>query len=391
MYTILLLIIYIAFISLGLPDSLLGSAWPVMRQEFGVPLSYAGMVSMIISGGTILSSLMSDRLTRRLGTGRVTAVSVFLTAAALMGFSVSSQFWMLCVWAVPYGLGAGAVDAALNNYVALHYSSRHMSWLHCFWGVGTIASPYIMSWALAGSAGWNSGYRTVSAIQFGITALLFCTLPLWKRLQAAETSGSDDSSPASDGIFRVLKIKGVPQVLVGFFAYCAAESTVMLWASSYLVQVRNITPRMAAAFASFFFIGITAGRFLSGLVTERLGDRWLIRIGAVIAAFGILCIALPVTADWLALGGLIVIGLGCAPVYPSIVHSTPYNFGKEHSQAIIGIQMACAYVGSTFMPPLFGLIANHISIRLMPLFLIIFILLLLFMTESLNRTVKQPA
>ncbi len=390
MYTILLLIIYIAFISLGLPDSLLGSAWPVMRQEFGVPLSYAGMVSMIISGGTILSSLMSDRLTRKLGTGRVTAFSVFLTAAALMGFSVSSQFWMLCVWAVPYGLGAGAVDAALNNYVALHYSSRHMSWLHCFWGVGTIASPYIMSWALAGSAGWNSGYRTVSAIQFGITALLFFTLPLWKRLQVAEASDSDDSAPASNGILGVLKIKGVPQVLVGFFAYCAAESTVMLWASSYLVQVRNITPRMAAAFASFFFIGITAGRFLSGLVTERLGDRWLIRIGAVIAAFGILCIALPVTADWLALGGLIVTGLGCAPVYPSIVHSTPYNFGKEHSQAIIGIQMACAYVGSTFMPPLFGLIANHISIRLMPLFLIIFILLLLFMTESLNRAVKQP-
>lgn len=388
MYSILLLIIYIAFISLGLPDSLLGSAWPVMRQEFGVPLSYAGMVSMIISGGTILSSLMSDRLTRRLGTARVTAASVFLTAAALFGFSVSTQFWMLCLWAIPYGLGAGAVDAALNNYVALHYTSRHMSWLHCFWGVGTIASPYIMSRALTGTMGWNGGYRAVSLIQFGITALLILSFPLWKRINAAE-SGGDEDSVASVGIFGALKIKGVPQVLVGFFAYCAAESTVMLWASSYLVQARNIQPQMAAAFASFFFIGITAGRFLAGFATERLGDRWLIRIGTMIAALGILCIALPVTADWLALGGLIVIGLGCAPVYPSIIHSTPYNFGKEHSQAIIGIQMACAYVGSTFMPPLFGLIANHISIRLLPLFLIVFILLLFILTESLNRTVRR--
>ncbi len=389
MYSILLLIIYIAFISLGLPDSLLGSAWPVMRQEFQVPLSYAGIISMIISGGTILSSLMSDRLTKKLGTGLVTAVSVFLTAAALFGFSASTQFYMLCIWAVPYGLGAGAIDAALNNYVAIHYSSRHMSWLHCFWGVGTIISPYIMSYAITRPFSWNGGYRIVSVIQLAITALLFFCLPLWKKAGNTDGESDNDKSSASGGLLNALRIKGVSQVLAGFFAYCAAESTVGLWASSYLVQARNIPAKQAASFASLFFIGITAGRFLSGLVTERLGDRKLIRIGSLTAAFGILCIALPISASWFSLCGFIIIGLGCAPVYPSIVHSTPYNFGKENSQAIIGLQMACAYVGSTFMPPLFGLIANHINIWLLPLFLAIFILLLLFMTERLNIAIPR--
>ena len=387
MYTLLLAVIYLAFISLGLPDSLLGSAWPVMQQEFAVPLSYAGMVTMIISGCTILSSLCSERMTHRLGTRAVTVASVLLTAVSLLGFSTASAFWMLCLWAVPYGLGAGAIDAALNNYVALHYSSRHMSWLHCFWGVGTIISPYIMSLSLTRS-GWQSGYRTVSLIQFGIVAVLLLTLPLWKAHKPTD-AGKPEPQAEVLGLRRALRIRGVPFLLTGFFAYCAAESTVGLWASSYLVSARQVSEEMAAAFGSLFYIGITAGRFLAGLVSDRLGDRRLIRIGACVGAAGILCLLLPIPADWPALGGLIIIGLGFAPIYPCIIHSTPHNFGAENSQAIIGIQMASAYIGSTFMPPLFGLLANHISIRLLPFFLAVFVLLMVWMLERTNRAVSH--
>lgn len=387
MCSFMLVIIYIAFISLGLPDSLLGSGWPVIHSDLSVPLSYAGIVSMLISGGTIASSLMSDRLTRKLGTGRVTAVSVLLTAAALFGFSVSDKFIMLCLWAIPYGLGAGAIDAALNNYVALHYSSRHMSWLHCFWGVGTIVSPYVMSYFLTQGGNWQGGYRCVSFIQIAITILLFVTLPLWKKVN--KTAGSEEVAPNPLSLRQALSIKGVKPLLTGFYAYCAAEATVMLWASSYLVSVKGISAETAAAFASLFFIGITAGRFISGIFSEKVGDRTLIRVGAAVITFGIVLILLPLKTSALSLTGLIVIGLGCAPIYPSIIHSTPYNFGKENSQSIIGIQMASAYVGSTFMPPVFGLIANHISIKLFPVYLTVFVALMLAMTESVNRIVAD--
>lgn len=387
MCSFMLVIIYIAFISLGLPDSLLGSGWPVIHSDLSVPLSYAGIVSMLISGGTIVSSLMSDRLTRKLGTGRVTAVSVLLTAAALFGFSVSDKFVMLCLWAIPYGLGAGAIDAALNNYVALHYSSRHMSWLHCFWGVGTIVSPYVMSYFLTQGGNWQGGYRCVSFIQIAITILLFVTLPLWKKVN--KTADSEEVAPNPLSLRQALSIKGVKPLLTGFYAYCAAEATVMLWASSYLVSVKGISAETAAAFASLFFIGITAGRFISGIFSEKVGDRTLIRVGAAVITFGIILILLPLKTSALSLTGLIVIGLGCAPIYPAIIHSTPYNFGKENSQSIIGIQMASAYVGSTFMPPVFGLIANHISIKLFPVYLTVFVALMLAMTESVNRIVAD--
>lgn len=387
MCSFMLVIIYIAFISLGLPDSLLGSGWPVIHSDLSVPLSYAGIVSMLISGGTIASSLMSDRPTRKLGTGRVTAVSVLLTAAALFGFSISDKFVMLCLWAIPYGLGAGAIDAALNNYVALHYSSRHMSWLHCFWGVGTIVSPYVMSYFLTQGGNWQGGYRCVSFIQIAITILLFVTLPLWKKVN--KTADSEEVAPNPLSLGQALSIKGVKPLLTGFYAYCAAEATVMLWASSYLVSVKGISAETAAAFASLFFIGITAGRFISGIFSEKVGDRTLIRVGAAVITFGIVLILLPLKTSALSLTGLIVIGLGCAPIYPSIIHSTPYNFGKENSQSIIGIQMASAYVGSTFMPPVFGLIANHISIKLFPVYLTVFVALMLAMTESVNRIVAD--
>lgn len=379
MYTLLLLLIYLAFISLGLPDSLLGSAWPVIHQELQVPLSYAGAVTMIISFGTICSSLMSERLTKKLGVNIVTVCSVLLTAIALYGFSTASAFWMLCLWGIPYGLGAGAIDAALNNYVALHYNSRHMSWLHCFWGVGTIISPYIMSYALTTSV-WQNGYRMVSFLQMGITVILLVTLPIWKVNRKANEQKTEQA--AVIGIRGALKIKGVPQLLLGFFSYCSLESTLLLWSSSYLVGAKGVTAQKAAAFASLFCIGITAGRFLSGLVTEKLGDYNLIRIGTGILLLGCIAMILPLKTDVAALGGLVVMGLGCAPVYPSIIYATPDNFGAQNSQAIIGIQMASAYVGSTFMPPVFGLIANHISVALMPFFVLFFIVLMYIMVKK---------
>lgn len=379
MYLLMLAVIYLAFVSLGLPDSLLGSAWPVIRTEFDVPLSYMGFISMIISGGTIISGLMSERLTKKFGTRTVTIVSVFLTAIALYGFSTATEFYHMCLWGIPYGLGAGAIDAALNNYVALHYNSKHMSWLHCFWGVGTIISPYIMSYALTHTA-WANGYRMVSYLQFGIAAVLLFTLPLWK---VNKVSVAEENSTAILGIKGALKIKGVPYLLTGFMAYCAAEATSMLWASSYLEGTRGVSKDEAAAFGSLFFIGITAGRFLSGFISDKLGDNRMIRLGTSIALVGIVCIAVPFNVA--SVIGFIIIGLGCAPVYPCIIHSTPKNFGAENSQGIIGIQMASAYVGSTFMPPIFGLIANHLSLKLMPVYLTFFLVLLLVMISKTEK------
>lgn len=382
MYLLLLTVIYLAFISLGLPDSLLGAAWPAIRTEFDVPLSYMGLISMIISGGTIISSLMSERLTKKIGTKIVTLVSVLVTAFALIGFSVSTEFYQLCLWGIPYGLGAGAIDAALNNYVALHYNTRHMSWLHCFWGVGAIISPYIMSYALIHST-WMTGYRMVAYLQLIIAGVLLLTLPLWK-VNKPLLKNENDSRIL--GIKGALKIKGVPYLLIGFFSYCAAEATAIYWASSYLEIARGFSKDEAAAFGSLFFIGLTVGRFLAGFVSEKLGDNKMIRIGAGIALSGIILIAVPVQAATVI--GFVIIGFGCAPIYPCIIHSTPNNFGAENSQGIIGVQMASAYVGSTLMPPLFGLIANHISLSLMPVFLALFIVLLFFMINKTEKAVS---
>lgn len=384
MYTFLLGLIYIAFISLGLPDSLLGSGWPAIHADLSVPVSYMGIISMIISGGTIVSSLFSDKLTRKLGTRIVTVLSVFLTAAALLGFSFSDRFWMLVVFAVPYGLGAGAIDAALNNYVAIHYSSKHMSWLHCFWGVGTIVSPFIMSYSLT-NAGWQNGYRIVGMLQLGIALLLLITLPVWKVNKAKEVSEQKNV-----GLLGALKIKGVPSLLLGFFAYCAADATAMYWASTYFAEVKGISAEQAAQFASLFYIGITAGRFLSGFITDKLGDRKMIVTGTCILTCGIVSLFIP-APPVVALVGFAVIGFGCAPVYPCIIHSTPNNFGAENSGAIIGIQMASAYVGSTFIPPLFGLLANRLGFAIMPVYLLIFIVLMIVMTEMTFRITKKES
>lgn len=383
MYSLLLALIYLAFISLGLPDSLLGSGWPVMHAELGVPVSYMGVVSMVISGGTIVSSLLSDKLTRKLGTGGVTVVSVFLTVLALLGFSFSTKFWMLIVFAVPYGLGAGAIDAALNNYVALHYKARHMSWLHCFWGVGTIVSPFVMSRALTYRT-WNDGYRTVALVQLAIAVLLLVTLPVWK---ANRTTA--ETKQKSVGVCGALKIKGVPYLLAGFFAYCAAESTAMQWASTYFSEVKGLPAERAAGLAALFYIGITAGRFVSGFVADRLGDRNMIRLGTGVLVCGIGALALPTASYTAAIAAFVVIGFGCAPVYPCIIHSTPANFGAENSGAIIGIQMAGAYVGSTFAPPLFGLLGSALGFSILPAYLLVFAVFMIAMTELTFRTAEK--
>ena len=383
MYSFLLALIYIAFISLGLPDSLLGSGWPVMYAELGVPVSYMGIVTMVISCGTVVSSLFSDRLTHKLGTGKVTVISVMLTVIALLGFSVSDRFWMLIAFAVPYGLGAGAIDAALNNYIALHYKAKHMSWLHCFWGIGTIVSPFIMSYALTNGK-WNDGYRMVGLIQLGIALLLLFTLPVWKINKSAE-----ESREKSIGLAETLKIKGVPSLLLGFFGYCAAEATGMHWASTYFVAAKGISAERAAVFASLFYIGITAGRFISGFITDKLGDRKMIRLGTAILTCGLLTMLLPFASETVALIAFLLLGFGCAPIYPCIIHATPDNFGAENSGAIIGIQMAAAYIGSTFMPPLFGLLGSSISYSILPLFLLFFFLIMIIMMKSTFRIAKK--
>ena len=382
MAQLLLPVIYLAFISLGLPDSLLGSAWPNLYPAFGVPVSYAGIVSMIISCGTIVSSLCSDRLTRALGTGKVTALSVAMTAAALFGFSAASAFWMLCLWAIPYGLGAGSVDAALNNYVALHYESRHMSWLHCMWGVGTIISPVLMSLALTGGQGWNGGYRIVALIQIGITAVLVLSLPLWKGRPAAASADGTPARPLT--LPQILAIPGAREVMLCFFCYCGLETTAGLWASSYLTLSKGVPADTAAAFAGLFYLGITVGRGFCGFVTLRFNDTQMIRLGQTVLAVGVAALLLP-GPQALSLAGLVLVGLGCAPIYPSIIHSTPDHFGADRSQAVIGLQMASAYVGNLVMPPLFGLLANNVAPALFPVYLLALLILMIVMHEQLTR------
>lgn len=388
MFQLLLIIIYLAFISLGLPDSLLGSAWPAMYQEFSVPVSYAGGISMIIAVGTIVSSLQSDRLTKRFGTGKVTAASVLMTAAALYGFSISHSYGALCLWAVPYGLGAGSVDASLNNYVALHYASRHMSWLHCMWGVGASLGPYIMGYALTGGQGWNMGYRYISILQIGLTAVLIFSLPLWKRQETDDTGQTDGSGKARPlSLRQIIKIPGAKEVMITFFCYCAIEQTTGLWASSYLVLRRGMPEETAAGFAGLFFIGITAGRGFSGFLTMKLNDTQMIRLGQGFMLSGIVLLFLPFGSG-ITLLGFILIGLGCAPVYPSIIHSTPEHFGVDKSQAMIGVQMASAYVGTCIMPPIFGFLANHISVSLFPVYLLAILVVMGVMYEKMLSKVS---
>ena len=393
MVTLLLALIYLAFISLGLPDSLLGSAWPQMHLDLGAQLSMEGIISMLISCGTVISSLFSEKIIYKFGTGMISAVSTLLTAVALFGFSVSGNFYMLCFLAIPYGLGAGAIDAALNNYVALHFASRHMSRLHCFWGIGAAVGPYVMGVAMSLGKGWRGGYLAISVIQLVLTIVLFAALPLWKINQEKnEESITEKKEPKK--LKEIFKIKGVAFVLIAFFCYCAVEQTTGLWASSYFVINRGLSNHTAASFVGLFYIGITGGRFLSGFIADKFGDKKMIRLGICGILIGVVFLLIPANQlfssykmlkEIFPLIGLGFVGFGCAPIYPSVIHATPDNFGKENSQAIIGIQMAFAYMGVIIMPALFGIISQYITIALFPIYIMLITLVMFIMSEKMNK------
>lgn len=380
MFSLLLALIYVSFISLGLPDSLLGSAWPQMQESLGVSLSLGGVISFLITASTILSSLMSHQVIQRFGTGAVTMCSVAMTALALFGFSLSNSFFALCLWAIPYGLGAGSVDAALNNFVALHCKAKHMSWLHCFWGIGATGGPYIMGLCLSRGMGWQAGYRTISFLQMALTLILLLSLPLWKK-QELPLSGGETVRPQTPQWGKLLKRPGVKAALTAFFFYSALELTTGLWGSSYMVAVRGISAETAAKWISLFYLGITAGRFFSGFLTLRFSDDAMVRLGEGTAIVGILLILLPLHNLFLCLG-LILTGLGCAPIYPSLLHATPQRFGKSLSQSLMGTQMAISYLGSTTMPPVSGFLSEKISMGLYPILLLVFALCMTILTEK---------
>lgn len=390
MFILLLAVIYLAFISLGLPDSLLGAAWPVMYTEFEVPVSYAGILAPLTALCTVISSLLSDRMTKKWGTGKVTAASVAITAISLFGYATSHEFWMLCLWSIPYGLGAGGVDASLNNYVALHYESRHMSWLHCMWGLGASLGPCIMNFALTNGQSWNAGYRYLGILQVVLTFLIFLSLPLWKKAPVIgeESGGTKEVSAKPLTLKEIVKMPGAKEVMITFFCYCALEQTAGLWASSYLVLHNGVKPELVAKFASLFFIGITVGRAISGFITIKLNDTQMIRMGQGIILVGIIAMLMPF-GDIVSLAGFVIIGLGCAPIYPCIIHSTPRHFGEDKSQALIGVQMAAAYIGICLMPPVFGLIAEHISIALLPVVLVVLLVVEAVMYEKLLKKVNK--
>ena len=385
MASVLIAVIYLAFISMGLPDALLGAAWPSIQVMWNVPVSWAGIITFLISLGTVLSSVASNRLIQRFGTGWLTVGCTALVTLALFGFSLAQSFWVLCVLALPYGLGAGSIDAALNNYVALHYKSRHMSWIHFFWGLGAAAGPTIMGWCLTGGATWNSGYRVVGLVQLAMTAVLLLTLPLWKKTPAEEQK-AEGRKPVTER--EALRLPGAKAVLGAFFCYCAMESTTGMWASSYMVAVRGIDAQTAASWAAVFYVGITAGRFLCGFIADKLGDRVMVRLGQGMAALGAVLMLLPLPKEG-AFAGLLLIGLGCAPVYPCMLHQTPKNFGADHSQALMGLQMACAYVGSTLMSPLFGVLAGVVSLALYPVYLLLIAVTMFLLMERVNRIVRE--
>lgn len=385
MYSLLIAVIYLIFISLGLPDSLLGSGWPAMHVAFSVPSSYAGYVSMTISFMTIISALLSPMMIKRFHTKWIVIVSIFLTIVGLMGFSFSTAYAMLFVFAVPYGLGAGAIDASVNHYVANHYSGSVMNFLHCFYGLGAVISPNIMAVALS-RAGWNEGYRWTAYIQIFILLICIISLPLWKKNEPDRQEEKEEAA----GIREALKRPGVVLTLIAFFAYCSGEATCFLWTSSYFAGVKEgLSDRLIASFGSLIFGGLMLGRLISGFVSNRLGDRRLIRIGILVEVPGILLVMIPVESYIPAAIGFAVIGIGMGPVYPAIQHMAPTNFGEKYSASVIGLQMASAYVGSTLMPMVFGNLQQSFGIGIMPFYLLIFAVLNFWMLEGTYAVLKN--
>ncbi|HOO95728.1 MAG TPA: MFS transporter [Proteiniphilum sp.] len=383
---ILLIIIYLSFIGLGLPDTMLGAAWPAMYRDLSAPIHYAGIISMITAAGSVVSSLMSARITRFAGTGVVTVSSVFLTAMALIGFSFSNNVVWLFILAIPLGLGAGSVDAALNNYVALHFKARHMNWLHCFWGIGASIGPLIMSAQLKATGSWSQGYMTVGIIQLCIVIVLLATLPLWKRSKREQGDKHAESTPHLS-FRKIAQLPGVKQMLLGFFCYCTIEVVAGTWGTSFMVTVRNISPENAARWIGLYYIGITAGRFISGLFTLKINNLQLIRLGQIVILLGIVLMLLPYNASITT--GFMVFGLGCAPIFPSMLHETPRSFGREYSQSIIGMQMASASLASTIMPMIFGSLASAFDFSIFPVFLGALLLISILLIEASKKKSRR--
>lgn len=381
-------LLYLAFVSLGLPDSLLGSSWPIMNVDFGVGIESAGYASMIISTGTIIASLLSHRLIRRVGTGNVTVISVAMTAIALLGFSFSPTFWWLLACAVPLGLGAGAVDSGLNEFVAEHYAAKHMNWLHCFWGIGAMLGPVLISSLVQMSYTWRTGYLSISLIQFALVVLLLFSLPMWKKFETKYPQTKTNPIGKKQGLFSLLQEKGAIYAMLIFFLYTSIEATMMLWGSSYLVKIKGIAPNSAAGWVSLFFFGITAGRMLSGFMTMRLSNEKLIKMGNLLIISGFFLMLLPLPSFY-TLIALIVIGLGLAPVFPSMLHQTPAHFGKDNAQSAMGIQMAFAYTGTTLMPPFLGRVFSVNSFFMMPFVLLGFSIAMIFCTMRLKYMQKN--
>ncbi|MBO4428998.1 MAG: MFS transporter [Clostridia bacterium] len=368
MASLLIAIIYLSFISLGLPDSLLGSAWPTMQVSMGVPSSFAGYVAMTTCLMTIISSLISPTLIRKIETKWIVVVSMALTVIGHVGFSFSIAYWMLFMFAFPYGLGAGSIDASLNQYVANHYSSRVMNFLHCFYGLGAIISPNIMALALK-YAKWNEGYRWTAYLQMAILAVCLLTLPAWKINKKTD----DELKEKTATVKEALKVPGVILTLVAFFAYCSGEATCFLWTSSYFAGTKDgMSDGLIAAFGSLIFGGLMLGRLIAGFISDKLGDRKMIRIGIAIESVGIMLVIIPVKTYIVAAVGFLVIGTGMGPIYPAIQHMAPHNFGAKYSAPVISLQMASAYIGSTFMPMVFGLVQQGVGIWIMPLYIAFF-------------------
>ncbi|MDO3413277.1 MFS transporter [Saccharibacillus sp. CPCC 101409] len=405
MATWFLIVIYLAFISLGLPDSLLGSAWPVMQPDLGAPLESAGLLSMTIAAGTIVSSLASGKIIERLGTGLVTLISCLMTAGALLGFSFAPSLGWLVLLAIPLGLGAGAVDAGLNHYVATHYKAHHMSWLHCFWGVGATLGPILMSFFIKEHDSWRQGYTAVALIQFGLVVVLLATLPLWRKVAALHGEKDDGAAaiePEDAGLtpeeldlarrqpktpVHPLRLRGVKMSLLAFLFYCGVETTVGLWGASFLVGSRGVSAQTAAGWISLYYGGITLGRLITGFITLKVNNRVLILAGQLIAALGALLLLIPLP-DTLTLAGFMLIGIGLAPIYPGLLHETPARFGRENSARLMGYQMAVAYTGTTLLPPLFGVFAGLAGIGWFPAVSLLLVALMLLSSEQVNRTLK---
>ena len=369
MATLLLIVIYIAFIGLGVPDSLFGTAWPAIYTDLNLPVSWASIVTIIVSCGTITSSLLSSWLISRFGTGKITAVSTLMTALALLGFSCSDSMLWLCLCAIPLGLGAGSIDTALNNYVALHYKASHMNFLHCFYGIGVSLSPYLMSLALSKGT-WEGGYRAVFWFQLAIAALTVLALPLWKKVRHAQNGEEEEETPRVLSFPALMKMPKVRMACLVFIGYCALEYTCGTWGSTFLVNAKGAAADTAARMVTFYYVGLALGRFLSGVLAGRLHSRQLVKIGQMILLAAVVSLFLPLPFAFCSVS-LFFIGLGNGPIFPNMLHLTPELFGKDLSQAVIGAEMATSYIGVLLAPALFGLIAQNVTAALFPVYLLV--------------------